>query len=101
MYQVGYVKGEAEPYILCTYLKIQPLKKKDKGCDFVKKCFSHTLMWEIDTERTRVLDLAKSWAIANNYKILQKKLFDTCQFCKIGVGQFYHLRIEVLHIANI
>ena len=94
MYQVGYVKGEAEPYIL--FENPTPQKKKDKAWDFVKKCFSHTLMWEIDTERTRVLDLAKSWAIANNYKILQKKLF-----CKIGVGQFYHLRTEVLHIANI
>ena len=34
MYQVGYVKGEAEPYILFENPTPQ---KKDKGWDFVKK----------------------------------------------------------------
>ena len=60
MYQVGYVKGEAEPSI---FFENPTLKKKGKGCDFVKNYFSHTLMWENDTERAKVLDLANSWAL--------------------------------------
>jgi hypothetical protein len=51
MYQVGYVKEEAEPYILFENPTPQ---KKDKGWDFVKKKISHTLMREIGTKRTRI-----------------------------------------------
>ena len=44
MYQVGYVKGDAEPYILFENPTPQ---KKDKGWDFVKKKipYSHVRNW--------------------------------------------------------
>ena len=44
-----------------------------------------------DRKKPRMVDLAKSWDIVNNYKVIQK----------IHLVNFYHSRIEVLQIAHL